>query len=102
MLKEKDLTFQIFTKKEDIMLGFPIINQFYDKMDVATYESYIDEMTAGNNYFMLAAFLGPKLVGVAGFWILTRFYCGRYVQIGNMVVDKQYRNSGVGKILLNY
>ena len=100
--KEQDLIIKTFTTKEQIMLGFPIINQFYSKMDIKTYESYIDEMLIGNNYYMIAAYVKDRLIAVASYWILTRFYCGRYVQIGNMVVDKNHRNLNIGKILVNY
>jgi GNAT superfamily N-acetyltransferase len=91
-----------FTTKDQVMLGFPIIHQLYSKMNIQTYESYIDEMLEGNNYHMIGAYLGEELVAVASFWILTRFYCGRYIQAGNIVVDKDHRSLGLGKILLDY
>ena len=59
-------------------------------------------MMQGNNYYMIAAYDGDKLVGVASYWVLTRFYCGRYIQIGNMVVDTECRSRGIGNKLLNY
>lgn len=92
-----------FTTKAEIMLGFPIIHQLYSKMDEKTYASYIDEMLEGNNYHMIGAYDEKnKLVGVASYWILTRFYCGRYIQIGNMVVDKNCRSRGIGAQLLKF
>lgn len=93
-----------FKTKEELMLGFPIINQLYTKLDQVTYSKYIDEMVEGNNYHMIAAYdtKDNKLLGVASYWILTRFYCGRYIQIGNMVVDKDCRSRGIGAKLLKF
>jgi GNAT superfamily N-acetyltransferase len=91
-----------FKTKEEVMLGFPIIHQLYDKMDKETYASKLDDMMAGNNYHMIGAYGGGKLIGVASYWILTRFYCGKYIQIGNMVVDKDCRSKGIGAKLLKY
>jgi GNAT superfamily N-acetyltransferase len=91
-----------FTTKEQIMLGFPIIHQLYSQMDIKTYQSYIDEMVEGNNYHMIGLYLADKLIAVASYWILTRFYCGRYIQAGNIVVDKDHRSLGIGNIILKF
>ena len=97
-----NITIKAFNTKEEVMLGFSIIHQLYSKMSRESYAEYLDEMMQGNNYNMIAAYDGDKLVGVASYWVLTRFYCGRYIQIGNMVVDKDCRSQGIGNKLLNY
>lgn len=38
-------------------------------------------------------------LGIAGFWILTRFWCGTHVDIDNVVVDERHRGNGIGKLL---
>ena len=97
-----DIKLKDFTTKAEVMLGFPIIHQLYSKMSKESYEEYLDEMMQSNNYHMIGAYHNNKLVGVASYWVLTRFYCGRYIQIGNMVVDKDCRSQGIGNKLLNY
>ena len=96
------ITIKEFKTKAEIMLGYPIIHQLYDKMSEETYANYIDEMTKGDNYHMIAAYHDKNLVAVAGYWILTRFFCDRYIQIGNMVVDKEHRSKKIGAKLLKY
>ena len=97
------ITIKEFTTKEQLMLGYPIIHQLYDKMSSETYSNYIDDMIQGNNYHMIAAYDdNNNLIAVASYWILTRFYCGRYIQIGNMVVDKDHRSKRIGSKLLKY
>ena len=91
-----------FKTKEELMLGHPIISQLYPKIDIDQYSKYLDEMMEGNNYNMIGAYIDGKLVAVASYWVLTRFYCGRYIQIGNMVVDKDIRSKGIGSKLLAY
>ena len=98
----KDISIVKFTEKKQILSAYKIINQFYDKMDVTTYENYVDEMMEGNNYNMVGIYLEEELIGVVSYWVLTRFYCGRYIQIGNMVVDKRYRNLGIGSTIIDY
>lgn len=91
-----------FSSRDEIISAFPIIHQMYSKMNKDIYISYIDDMTKGNNYNMIGAYNNNKLVGIASYWVLTRFYCGKYIQIGNMVVDKNFRSNGIGAKLLKY
>ena len=91
-----------FSSRDEIISAFPIIHQMYSKMNKDIYISYIDDMTKGNNYNMIGAYNNNKLVGIASYWVLTRFYCGKYIQIGNMVVDKSFRSNGIGAKLLKY
>jgi GNAT superfamily N-acetyltransferase len=91
-----------FNTKEEVMSGFPIIRQLYTKMDEKSYEKNIDEMMSGNNYHMIGVYFQGKLIAVSSYWVLTRFYCGKYIQIGNMVVDGNVRSKGIGEKLLKY
>lgn len=97
-----DIEIKDFKTKKEVMGGFPIIHQLYDKMDEKSYEEHIDEMMQGNNYHMIGAYAQGELIAVASYWVLRRFYCGRYIQIGNMVVDSKFRSKGIGAKLLKY
>ena len=33
-------------------------------------------------------------------WITTRYYCGKFVEPDNVVINKEYRNKGIGKKLM--
>ncbi len=86
---------------EERMLAFPLVKQMYDELDVATYQNYLHDIMKEPNYFMLACVLGDKIIGIGGYWILTRFYAGRMIQVGNLVVDKAHRKSGVAKMIMS-
>jgi GNAT superfamily N-acetyltransferase len=51
-------------------------------------------------YRVLAAFDGTRMIGVSGFWIGMRFWCGRLIDIDNFIVHPDYRSGGVGVQLL--
>ena len=87
---------------EEMYGAYPLVAQMYNKMDFTTYKKNIDEMMLMNGYKMLAAFDGEKMVGVCGYWLLLMLYCGRYIQISNLVVDKNSRSFGVGKKILDH
>ncbi len=87
---------------EEMETAYPLVHQMYDQMDFATYQSYVKEMIATNNYKMVAAFIGDRMIGVAGYWSFLMLYCGRYLQASNLVVDKDSRSRGIGKKILHY
>ncbi len=53
-------------------------------------------------YQCVAAFSDDECVGVAGIWQGTRFWCGRYLDVDNLVVDPVYRGSGIGRQLMDW
>ena len=43
-----------------------------------------------------------ECLGIAGFWMLCRFWCALHVDIDNVVVLEKNRNQGVGGILIQW
>ena len=54
------------------------------------------------HYEIIGAFADGKLVGVAGAWIATKIWCGRYLEIDNLVVDPGQRSAGIGSRLIRH
>lgn len=54
------------------------------------------------HYQLVGAFIGGKLVGVSGAWIATKIWCGRYLEIDNLVVDPDFRSAGIGSLLIRH
>lgn len=54
------------------------------------------------HYHLIGAFLGDTLVGLAGAWIATKIWCGRYLEIDNLVVAENCRSTGVGSQLISH
>ncbi len=96
------ITVKKLQSKQEMLLAYPLIRQIYKDMDLNTYSAKVDEMMAMNNYKMVAAFDGNKMVGAAGYWVLLLLYCGKYIQISNFVVDQDHRNLGVGEKIIDY
>lgn len=53
-----------------------------------------------DHYQLVGAFSGPLLIGVAGAWIATKIWCGRYLEIDNLVVSESHRSAGIGSKLI--
>lgn len=54
------------------------------------------------HYQLVGAFSGGKLLGLSGAWIATKIWCGRYLEIDNIVIDEASRSLGIGSLLVNY
>jgi ribosomal protein S18 acetylase RimI-like enzyme len=54
------------------------------------------------NYQIVGAFNGDRLVGVCGAWIATKIWCGKFLEIDNLVVEPDARSSGIGAHLIEH
>jgi GNAT superfamily N-acetyltransferase len=97
-----DIVIKKLNNKEEIALAFPILTQHHKHISKENFSKCVDEILLEKNYQMIAGYVGGEMVGIAGYWILTRFYSDKYVQVGNMVVDEKHRNLGIGKKILNF
>ncbi|GAA5120169.1 GNAT family N-acetyltransferase [Luteolibacter yonseiensis] len=57
-------------------------------------------LTDHPHYHLLGAFSDESLAGVAGAWVATKIWCGRYLEIDNLVVSEKHRSSGIGSQLI--
>lgn len=75
---------------------YPLILQLNNDMSQATFAQRLSAMRE-KGYRCAGAFDGAKLVGVAGFWVGVKFWCGKYIDMDNVVVDETARGGGVGE-----
>ncbi|MCE3254541.1 MAG: hypothetical protein K0R25_35 [Rickettsiaceae bacterium] len=105
-MNQPKITIKKLNSKAEIAIAFPILIQHHKHISKEDFLKYIDDILAEKNYQMIGAFVKndgeETLAGIAGYWVLTRFYSGKYVQVGNMVVDENHRSEGIGKTMLNF
>ncbi len=76
-----------------------LIKQLNKSMTNTLFKSLLTEMLA-RGYRCAGAFKGDTLIGAAGFWIGFRFWCRKYIDIDNVIVDEKTRSKGIGGKLL--
>lgn len=95
----------VFTIKElskaEMLLQLPLIHQLNPNIEQNEYERMLDDMIK-QAYRMVGIFDGDRCIGVSGFWICTKLYSDKYLEPDNVVIDKDYRSKGVGKLLLDW
>ena len=77
---------------------FDLVRQLGYEFDLERYAALLDEMIP-SGYCQMAVFEDEACIALAGYWYQTRLYCGRYVELDNVVVSAAYRSQGIGQIL---
>lgn len=86
--------------EDEINATYPVLKQLYD-MPQEKYITYMKEMMEGG-YRLVGVFENGKCIGLAGFEIKRRLYCGRSLQIHNLAIDVEYRRKKVGHEILEW
>ncbi|WP_181306762.1 GNAT family N-acetyltransferase [Rufibacter sp. XAAS-G3-1] len=89
------------TELTEMLQQFPLIQYLNPHMESSRYETLLRLMLP-QQYRMVGVFDGPACVGLSGYWLGTKLYSGKYLEIDNFVVDEQYRSQGIGKLLLDW
>lgn len=94
------MLFKILQTKEELCSSYTIVVQLYDEnFTFEKYSTYLDDMIV-NNYKQLAMYQDGKLIAVSGFWINTKLFSGKYLEIDNFIVDSNYQSKGIGNLLI--
>ncbi len=107
-----EIIFKIAKNPQEMQLGYPLIGKHYQDFSEEKFLESVEEMISLSNYQMLLVFVKNQeksilvdqldLVGVCGFWLARMFYCGKYLQLSNLIVEESLRGSGVGKKIIKY
>ncbi|KAA3440573.1 GNAT family N-acetyltransferase [Rufibacter hautae] len=85
----------------EMLQQFPLIQYLNPNMEPERYETLLRLMLP-QQYRMVGVFDGDTCLGLSGYWIGTKLYSGKYLEIDNFVVDEQYRSQGIGKLLVDW
>ena len=60
------------------------------------------QMIEMENYHCFGLFEDSKLIGISNGWTTNRFYCGKQLEIDNLVIDEEKRSQGYGDLFIKY
>lgn len=86
---------------EELLTSHSCILYMYPELTLEEYKLLLKEMIP-NNYSQLAVFKNKEMVAVCGIWINTKLWCGKYMELDNVIVHPDYRSAGIGKLITNY
>lgn len=89
------------TSKEEMLENFPLIQEMYPSITLEEYNQELDVMIP-NNYGQVAIYDGDICAGLTGYWIGSKLWCGKYMELDNVVVSANYRRKGIGQQLFQH
>lgn len=81
---------------------WPVMAQLRPDLSEADYIAMVDRMCVTDGFRVFAAMRDGAVVGVAGVRPMELLYCGRILQIDDLVVSDAKRSTGVGKALVDH
>lgn len=87
--------------KAEMLKYFSVIQELYPTLTLEEYDRDLTEMLPNNKYGQVAVFEGENCLGISGYWIGTKLWCGKYLEIDNLIVSSKFRSKGVGKLLFD-
>ena len=86
------------SEKSEMLKNLSVIQQMYSDLTLESYSELLDEMLP-HNYGQIGAFVDGECIGVSGYWIHTKIWCGKCLEMDNVVVDQEHRSQGIGKLM---
>jgi GNAT superfamily N-acetyltransferase len=86
---------------EELPLILPLIELHNPKLTPAELRRRLEIMIP-QGYRCIAAFHDERLVGVAGYWVGAKFWCGEYLEPDNVFVLPELRSAGIGAKMMDY
>ena len=87
---------------EEMLEQLPVLQELYPSLTLEAYEKDLINMLPNNQYGQIAVFEGETCLGLTGYWIGTKLWCGKYLEIDNLIVSEKQRSTGVGKRMFEY
>lgn len=87
--------------KAEMLTSYDLLLEVYPGLTVEDYSIELDNMLP-HNYGQIGVFDDGTLVGMTGYWIGSKLWCGKYMELDNVVISNKYRGKGIGKVLFEY
>lgn len=90
-----------FTNVEEMLTSYEVLIELYPTLSFVEYENELSFMVK-HNYTQVVVKDAGSIVGVSGVWLGYKLWCGKYLEIDNIVVSSKARSRGVGKIMVDF
>ena len=95
------LTVRELVDKQEMINNISVLQVLYPSLTLAEYDAELDQMLP-HNYGQVGVFDGENCLGISGFWIGTKLWCGKYLELDNIVVIEKHRSQGIGKLIFDF
>lgn len=87
---------------EQMKPNFDLLKLLYPKLTIEYYHNYLKAMLKTNSYYQLISKFESEIIGVVGYWISTKIWSGKYLELDHFVIHPNYRSKDYGKKMIEY
>ncbi len=98
---QSSYTFKELLTLPEMLPYISVVQQLQTSLTLEEYKTMLPDMIK-NGYGQVAVFENEKCIGISGYWIGTKLYSGKYLEMDNVVIDESYRSKGIGKLLCDW
>ena len=89
------------TSKSEMLENYKLLTEVYPDITMDEYSNELDLMLP-HNYGQVGIYENDICLGMTGYWIGNKLWCGKYMELDNVVVSKQHRSKGIGEMLFQH
>jgi ribosomal protein S18 acetylase RimI-like enzyme len=93
---------RILKTKPELEKAYHVLHELRQDLDLGQFFSLYKSAKRADDYTLVAALVDGKEVGVMGYRTLYDYVHGKHLYIDDLVVSKEQRSKGIGKMLLKY
>ncbi|WP_456442016.1 GNAT family N-acetyltransferase [Psychroserpens sp.] len=65
------------------------------------FELKLEQMHRFKNFKCFGLYENNKIIGISSGWTTVRIYCGKQLELDNVIIDEQLQSKGLGKIFID-
>lgn len=95
------MTVRELVNKDEMLRHLPILNDLYPALTLEAYSQELEIMLP-HNYGQVGVFNEDECIAISGYWIGNKLWCGKYLELDNIVVAKEHRSQGAGQLIFDF
>ncbi len=99
-IEVKDLDFKLIDPLEYQARTIRLLQQLNPDMDIEHIENTLHKMVHMPNYRCFGLFCKGNLIGISSGWTTIRIYCGKQLELDNVIIDSNIQSKGYGKYFM--
>lgn len=99
-MEMKNLQFRLINPIEHTPRVLDLLQQLNPTMDIKYMESTLHKMANMSNYRCFGLFDADNLIGISSGWTTVRIYCGKQLELDNVIIDSNIQSKGYGKFFM--
>lgn len=92
---------RLLSSEKEMLTNYELLLEVYPNLTMKEYKFELSQMIS-NNYKQIGIYNSKgDCVGLSGYWIGYKLWCGKYLELDNVVVSKEYRSNGIGQMIFD-